>query len=352
MLVVAVVGTVTALMAGTIAIVQTDIKRVLAYSTVSQLGFMFLAAGVGAFGVAVFHLYTHAFFKALLFLGSGSVIHAVSGEQDMRRMGGLRTRIPWTFWTFVAGTLAIAGIPGFAGFYSKDEILAAALGAGHPLLFAVGLLTALLTAAYMGRLLVLTFFGRFRGSPEAEHHLHESPATMLAPLVILALGSIAAGYALFPSAGGHRVRLPEVVQPVFRSGEHAPPHFGWLPIAATLSAVLGLALAAYLYSSEKGRAVRGRLASPLRPLLGVFAAKYWFDKVYDGFVRGAVVGGSERLLWKRFDAGLIDGAVNGTASLAAWLAALLRPVQTGLVRHYALLVLAGAVAVVSLLLWS
>src|SRR5512143_3120173 len=208
-------------MAGTIAIVQNDIKRVLAYSTVSQLGFMFLAAGVGAFGVAIFHLYTHAFFKALLFLGSGSVIHALSGEQDMDRMGGLRTRIPWTFWTFLAGTLAISGIPLFAGFYSKDEILASAFASGHTVLFGVALFTALLTAAYMGRLLFLTFFGSFRGSHEVEHHLHESPWTMLGPLVLLAIGSSASGYRLFPSAheAARRVRLPEVVQPVFRAPE-------------------------------------------------------------------------------------------------------------------------------------
>ncbi len=351
MLVVAVVGTATALMAGTIAIVQTDIKRVLAYSTVSQLGFMFLAAGVGAFGVAIFHLYTHAFFKALLFLGSGSVIHALSGEQDMGRMGGLRTRIPRTFWTFLAGTLAISGIPLFAGFYSKDEILASAFASGHTVLFGVALFTALLTAAYMGRLLFLTFFGSFRGSHEAEHHLHESPWTMLVPLLLLAIGSIVSGYRLFPAAheAARRVRLPEVVQPVFRAPEAAAAHLPWLPLAATGSAVLGLLIAWYLYLSLPE--LRARLARPLRPLLRVFAAKYWFDTVYDAFVSRVVVGGSEGFLWKRVDAGLIDGLVNGVGALAAGLAQRLRPVQTGFVRHYALLVLAGAVAVVSYLLW-
>src|SRR2546428_31003 len=189
MVVVAVGGIATAVMGATIALVQTDIKKVLAYSTVSQLGYMFLACGVGAFGVGVFHLFTHAFFKALLFLGSGSVIHALGGEQDMRKMGGLWRRIPWTFGTFVVGTLAIAGIPPLAGFFSKDAILGSALAEGHNLLFVVGLLTAGLTAFYMARLLFLTFFGTFRGGPEAEHHLHESPWVMLAPLVILAIGS-------------------------------------------------------------------------------------------------------------------------------------------------------------------
>jgi NADH-quinone oxidoreductase subunit L len=347
--VVAVVGTATALMAGTIAVVQTDIKRVLAYSTVSQLGFMFLAAGAGAFGVAVFHLYTHAFFKALLFLGSGSVIHAMSGEQDMRRMGGLRTKIPVTFWTFLVGTLAIAGIPLFAGFYSKDEILASAFGSGHTILFGVALLTALLTAAYMGRLLFLTFFGSFRGSHDAEHHVHESPWSMLGPLVVLAIGSVVAGYALFPGHEGHRVRLPEVVQPVFRAPEEALQAPGWLPVLATAAAVIGLLLAWYLYLSRPG--LRAKIAAPLRPLLNVFAAKYWFDDVYNAFVSRVVVDGSEGLLWKRVDAGLIDGLVNGVGAFSAGVAQRLRPFQTGFVRHYALLVLAGAVAVISYLLW-
>ncbi len=348
LMVVAVVGAVTALMAGTIAIVQTDIKRVLAYSTVSQLGFMFLAAGMGAFGVAVFHLYTHAFFKALLFLGSGSVIHAMSGEQDMRRMGGLRTKIPWTFGTFLIGTLAIAGIPFFAGFYSKDEILLSAIH--HPSLFGIALFTALLTAAYMSRLLFLTFFGEFRGGHEAEHHLHESPWTMLGPLVILAIGSVVAGYELFPGNAGARVRLPEVIQPVFRLGESHLAPVTWLPIAATLSAVLGILIAWYLYLAMPG--VRAGLARVLRPALSVFSAKYYFDHVYDGFVRHVVVKGSELLLWTRVDAGLIDGAVNGLGTLMRSLARSLRPVQTGFVRHYALLLLAGAVAVVSYLLSS
>jgi len=349
MMVVAVTGTVTALMAGTIAIVQTDIKRVLAYSTVSQLGFMFLAAGVGAFGVAIFHLYTHAFFKALLFLGSGSVIHAMSGEQDMRRMGGLRTRIPWTFWTFLAGALAISGIPFLAGFYSKDEILAAAFGTGHTVLFWVALATALLTAAYMGRLLLLTFFGGFRGSPEVEHHVHESPWSMRVPLVLLATGSIVSGYALFPGAHG-RVRLPGVVEPVFRlPAEHLVPP-PWLPALAIASAVVGLLIAWYLYVAMPD--LRASLGRVLRPALRVFAAKYWFDHVYDGFVRRVVVGGSDSLLWKRVDISLIDGLVNGTARFVGARAEALRPVQTGFVRHYALLVLGGAVALVSYLLWS
>jgi NADH-quinone oxidoreductase subunit L len=305
---------------------------------------------MGAFGVAVFHLYTHAFFKALLFLGSGSVIHAMSGEQDMRRMGGLAKRIPWTFGTFLIGTLAIAGIPFFAGFYSKDEILLATFAGGQKLLFGIALFTALLTAAYMARLLFLTFFGEFRGGPEAEHHLHESPWTMLGPLVVLAAGSLVAGYKLFPGEGGTRVQLPEVLEPVFRLKQAALPHLGWLPVTATLSAVLGIAIAWYLYLAMPE--LRASLARALRPALRVFAAKYYFDDVYDGFVRNVVVAGSDKLLWKRVDASWIDGTVNRVADLARVLAGSLRPVQTGFLRHYVLLLLAGAVAVVSYLLSS
>jgi NADH-quinone oxidoreductase subunit L len=340
MLVVAVTGAATALVAGTIAIVQTDIKRVLAYSTVSQLGFMFLAAGVGAFGVAVFHLYTHAFFKALLFLGSGSVIHAMSGEQDMRRMGGLRRKIPWTFGTFLVGTLAIAGIPPLAGFFSKDEILLGALVSGHTVLFGIALFTALLTAAYMARLVFLTFYGEFRGGQEALHHVHESPWSMLGPLVLLAIGSAVAGF----------VSIPHVVQPALRLPEEATHHVAWLPAVATLSGVVGILIAWYLYLSMPE--LRASLGRALRPALRVFEAKYWFDDVYDAFVRRVVVGGSDALLWKRVDAGIIDGAVNRAGSITGAIAEALRPVQTGFVRHYALLVLAGAVAIVSYLLWS
>jgi NADH-quinone oxidoreductase subunit L len=345
MMVVAVVGATTALMAATIALVQTDIKRVLAYSTVSQLGYMFLACGVGAFGVGIFHLYTHAFFKALLFLGSGSVIHALSGEQDMRRMGGLWSRIPWTFGTFLVGAGAIAGIPPLAGYFSKDEILLGALGTGRTILFGLALFTALLTAFYMTRLVLLTFFGPFRGghghaaAGEAEPHVHESPWVMLGPLVLLAVGSATAGF----------LKVPRVVQPVFRLGDEHVRHVYWLPVAATLTAVAGILVAYYLYLAMPE--VRGGIARVLRPALSVFRRKYFFDDVYDAFVDRVVVGGSDSVLWRKVDAGVIDGAVNGAGTITGALGQLLRPVQTGLVRHYVLLVLAGAVALVSYLLW-
>ena len=338
--VVAVVGTVTALMAATIALVQTDIKKVLAYSTVSQLGYMFLACGVGAFGVGVFHLFTHAFFKALLFLGSGSVIHALGGEQDMRKMGGLWRKIPWTFGTFVVGTLAIAGIPPLAGFFSKDAILGSALAEGHRVLFVVGLLTAGLTAFYMARLLFLTFFGPFRGGPEAEHHLHESPWVMLAPLVILAVGSVAAGF----------VPVPATLAEVFRLPAEEGHHARWLPIVATLVAILGIAGAYWLYLMLPD--LPTRIGARLRPLGHVLEEKYFFDHVYDAFARRVVVEGSRKVLWQGLDASVIDGAVNGLGHLTAEVSRATRVVQTGLVRAYALLILGGAVTVLGYLLWA
>jgi NADH-quinone oxidoreductase subunit L len=340
MMTVAVVGAATALMAATVALVQTDIKRVLAYSTVSQLGYMFLACGVGAFGVAVFHLFTHAFFKALLFLGSGSVIHAMSGEQDMRKMGGLRTKIPWTFWTFVVGTLAIAGIPPLAGYYSKDEILLAAWNDHRPVLFGVALFTALLTAFYMTRLVFMTFFGRFRGGHEAEHHVHESPWTMLGPLVLLAIGSAVAG---------KLVPVHHVVEPTLRLAAEGGHHVSWLPYVASAVAIAGIVAAYYLYVLFTD--LPDRIAASAAPLFRLFDAKYYFDRVYYAFVDHVVVKGSDLVLWRRVDAGAIDGAVNTTGSMVDGFAGALRFVQTGMVRSYAFLILGGAVALLGYLLW-
>jgi NADH-quinone oxidoreductase subunit L len=341
MTVVAVIGTATAVLGATIALVQTDIKKVLAYSTVSQLGYMFLACGVGAFGVGVFHLFTHAFFKALLFLGSGSVIHALGGEQDMRKMGGLWRRIPWTFATFAIGTVAIAGIPPFAGFYSKDAILGGALEAGRPVLFGVGLIVALLTAFYMTRAVFLTFFGKYRGDPETGSHVHESPWIMLGPLVILAIGSAVGGF----------IDIPHFVAPAFRLGEAAHGHHpGWLPIVASATAVLGILIAYYLYIAFPE--IPSRIYASARGVARVLENKYGFDTVYDRFVSRVVVGGSEEVLWRGVDVRLIDGAVNGAASATAALARSVRTVQVGRVRWYALVILGGAVSVLSYLLWQ
>jgi NADH-quinone oxidoreductase subunit L len=341
MTVVAVVGAATALMAATVALVQTDIKKVLAYSTVSQLGYMFLACGVGAFGVAVFHLFTHAFFKALLFLGSGSVIHALSGEQDMRKMGGLWKKIPWTFGTFLVGTLAIAGIPGLAGYYSKDEILEQTLHAGKDGLFGMALFTAALTAFYMSRLLFMTFFGHFRGDHETEHHVHESPWSMLAPLVILAAGCFVVG----------RIQIPEILTAVVTARGHEAAEAApvpWLPYTASGLAVLAILAAYSLYVVST--AVPGKIAAALRPLHQALEAKWGFDDAFNWIAARLVVDGSDIVLWKGVDGGVIDAAVNGTARLVDGFARSARLVQTGLIRAYALLILGGALGLVSYML--
>ncbi|HYU42204.1 MAG TPA: proton-conducting transporter membrane subunit, partial [Vicinamibacteria bacterium] len=296
---------------------------------------------VGAFGVAVFHLFTHAFFKALLFLGSGSVIHALGGEQDMRKMGGLWRRIPVTFWTFVIGTLAIAGIPGLAGYFSKDAILGGALEAGRPVLFVVGLIVALLTAFYMTRAVILTFLGTYRGDAETGSHIHESPWVMLGPLVILAIGSAVGGY----------IRIPHFVEPAIRVGEaaHGGHHPDWLPYVASAAAVIGILLAYYLYLAFPE--IPSRIYASARGLARVLENKYGFDALYDRIASRVIVGGSEDVLWRGVDVRLIDGAVNGAASVAAAVARSVRTVQVGLVRAYALVILGGAVAVLSYLLW-
>jgi NADH-quinone oxidoreductase subunit L len=289
----------------------------------------------------VFHLFTHAFFKALLFLGSGSVIHALGGEQDMRKMGGLWRRIPWTFATFAIGTVAIAGIPPFAGFYSKDAILGGALEAGRPVLFGVGLIVALLTAFYMTRAVFLTFFGKYRGDPETGAHIHESPWIMLGPLVILAIGSAVGGF----------IDIPHFVAPAFRLGEAAHGHHpGWLPIVASATAVLGILIAYYLYIAFPE--IPSRIYASARGVARVLENKYGFDTAYDRFASRVVVGGSEEVLWRGVDVRLIDGAVNGAASATAALARSVRTVQVGRVRWYALVILGGAVSVLSYLLWQ
>ncbi|MCM2254947.1 MAG: NADH-quinone oxidoreductase subunit L [Vicinamibacteria bacterium] len=339
MAVVAGLGCATAVIAATIALVQTDIKKVLAYSTVSQLGYMFLAAGVGAFGVAIFHLVTHAFFKALLFLGSGSVIHAMHHEQDMRKMGGLRKHIPWTHWTFAIGTAAIAGVPFLSGFYSKDAILAAAHHHHHTLLFGLGLATALMTAFYMSRLYFLTFWGEFRGGHEAEHHLHESPWSMVGVLVVLAVGAIFGGY----------IPIPAIVAPVFRLPIVEEAHDLLVPVLATSAGLLGIAAAWYAYVKQPD--LPAKVAASARGLQRVLEAKWGFDLAFDWFSSKVVVAGSDSLLWKRVDAGLIDGAVNGAGSVVDAISRGARGFQTGLVRGYALVIFGGAVLLLSYLLW-
>jgi NADH-quinone oxidoreductase subunit L len=345
--VVAVIGAATAIFAATIGIAQNDIKKVLAYSTVSQLGYMFLAAGAGAYGVAIFHLGTHAFFKALLFLGSGSVIHAMSGEQDMRSMGGLKRHLPVTYWTFLIGTLAISGVPGLAGFFSKDAILGAAWEA-HIALWAVGTITAAITAFYMFRLFFLTFHGEFRGSEEQRHHLHESPPSMTVPLVVLAIGSVVAGWlGIVPFL--HLDWLGRFLAPVVADvgaghghAEHGAGLEAFLVGASVLAGLLGIVLAWRLYGRGRGVAADDALEARAPRLQRTLANKYYVDELYDAIVVRPLAWVA-RMCWKVVDTILINGTVHVGAFLAELTGDLGRLSTTGNVRNYALYFFAGLV---------
>jgi NADH-quinone oxidoreductase subunit L len=368
--IVATVGVATAFMAGTIGLVQNDIKRVLAYSTVSQLGYMFLAMGVGAYAAGIFHLYTHAFFKALLFLGSGAVIHALAGEQDLRRMGGLKAALPITYWTFVVGALAISGVPGLAGFFSKDEILARTFEHGHTLLWAVGLLTSLLTAIYMFRLVFLAFHGSRshaetgpgRSAAGAEHpeeeepaarharheRLHDAPAPMAIALVVLAIGSVVAGYV---GLGG---RFEHFLEPSFAPQPAGAPAESSSELAlmavSTIVAIIGIGIATYFFL--RNRHAADSLAKRFAGLRQVLADKYYVDEFYDATLVQPIRIVSEEALWKNIDARLIDGAVNGAGESVGGLSELVRRLQTGSVRAYAASLFAGAVLILGYCLWK
>jgi NADH-quinone oxidoreductase subunit L len=341
--VVAVIGVLTAFFAATIAVVQTDIKKVLAYSTISQLGFMFLALGVGAYGVAVFHVYTHAFFKACLFLGAGSVIHAMGGEQDVRKMGGLARKIPVTFGTFAVATAAIAGLPPLAGFFSKDEILWYAFASesgGATWLWALASFTALLTAFYMFRLLWLTFFGKPRMDEHTAAHVHESPVSMTGILVVLAVLSAIGGFFSIPHFLEHQMPLPAV-------NEHL--HHLEMPLIVTsvVIALAGLAGAAFLYGGDASRAARlGERFSGLHRLL---SGKYYVDELYEAVIGRPLTWVSDRIFLRIGDRAIIDGTLHGLTGIARSAAGLLGRVQTGNLHLYAWLVMAGVFA---LLLWS
>ncbi|MCP4203817.1 MAG: NADH-quinone oxidoreductase subunit L, partial [bacterium] len=355
---VAVIGAVTALFAATIGLAQTDIKKVLAYSTVSQLGYMFLAAGVGAYSVAIFHLGTHAFFKGLLFLASGSVIHAMSGEQDMTKMGGLKKALPVTYVTMLVGTLAIAGVPGLAGFFSKDQILAAAWGSSK-VLWAVGWVTAGLTAFYMFRLMFMTFTGEFRGTREQGAHLHESPKVMTVPLGVLAVGSVLAGYLGLPKLGefdwnlfGHY--LEPVVAEVHLAGlsEHGGHHASVLVelVLMALSvavAGLGIYLAWTLYGAPGGkpRALAGGERWALRfPITHkLLFNKYYVDEIYDASVVRPL-SGLARFCWKVVDGVFVEGAVHAPAFVSRVTGELGRLTTTGNVRSYLFYAVFGMLA--------
>jgi NADH-quinone oxidoreductase subunit L len=402
--IVAGVGVATALMAGTIGLVQNDIKRVLAYSTVSQLGLMFVAMGVGAFTAGIFHLYTHAFFKACLFLGSGAVIHALAGEQDIRKMGGLRTDLPITYWTFLTASAAIAGVPFLSAFFSKDEILWKAFSGGHTVVWAVAAAASLLTAIYMFRLVYLTFHGKRASAGAGEQgagvshavaghghaggggHLHDAPPAMATALIILAIGSIAAGYIGIPAVigGGNQIEhflAPSFTAPGMEHGvdaeaSHSPEpavalseaahgaaeskgegvdaateHRAELTLMAVSSglALAGIGIAAFFWL--RNRALTDRIAASFAGLHRVLLNKYYVDEFYDAVIVQPVKGLSERFLWKIFDAGVIDGVVNGAGTVVNGWSAILRRLQTGSMRAYALSVFVGVVVILGYYVW-
>jgi NADH-quinone oxidoreductase subunit L len=388
---VGIVGVTTAVMSATIGLVQNDIKRVLAYSTVSQLGLMFVAMGVQAYAAGIFHLYTHAFFKALLFLGSGAVIHALAGEQDLRRMGGLRKALPVTYWTFLAGTLAIAGVPLLSGFFSKDELLYRAFSNGHPYLWFFGSVASLLTACYMFRLFFLAFHGeRAKDASAAAHgghdavlgHLHDAPRPMAIALVVLAVGAVLAGYLGVPGVLGGANRIEHFLEPSFvvetaqpaavaeraadvageaakarevegraggRGGAADAALEGRLMLTSTLVALAGIGLAWVFFL--KRRDLSDAAARRFRGLHRLLLNKYYVDEIYDAAIVQPVRIVSEQVLWKGVDVGIIDGAVNGAGVTVRGASGLLRRLQTGSIRAYAASLMIGAILVLGYMLW-
>ncbi|MGA3090768.1 MAG: NADH-quinone oxidoreductase subunit L [Terriglobales bacterium] len=367
MTVVATIGTLTAFFAATIGIAQTDIKKVLAYSTVSQLGYMFIACGVGAFSAGIFHLMTHAFFKGLLFLAAGSVIHGVGGEQDMRKMGGLRQSMPWTFATMAIATLAITGIPPLAGFWSKDEILWQAYGASW-IYWLIGVITAFITSFYMFRLMYMTFGGDYRGAspqpahaPDAHAHddhghghggPHESPWVMLGPLVVLAFLSLVGGFV------GYGNRFEHFLAPVFQQGaamvEETSSDSGkgteTLLMGVSISvAALGWLLAYLLYSRRPQ--LPARIAASLGGLYQAVVHKYYIDELYAVLFVKPLIDGSTAILWHGVDQGVIDATVNNTATAAREVSDQARHMQSGNLRSYAGWVAAGGAVVIAYMVW-
>ncbi|HBZ01121.1 MAG TPA: NADH-quinone oxidoreductase subunit L [candidate division Zixibacteria bacterium] len=350
MMVVAIIGVSTALFAATIATVQNDIKRVLAYSTISQLGYMFLACGVGAFASGIFHLMTHAFFKALLFMGAGSVMHALAGELDMRKMGALRKYLPVTFITMLVGTLAISGVPFFSGFFSKDEILFQAFTSPHgsPILWGVGMLTAVLTAFYMFRLMFLTFYGSSRMESETERHVHESPRVMTVPLIILAVLSFVGGYVGLPKSLGGGNWFEKFLSPVFphentpiMTSEHPLHSLEYVLLFSSIVAAGAGIWVAYRYYITKPERPK-QLALRFNGLYNLLVHKYYVDEFYNMVIVQPLIS-LALFFWKITDIRLIDGLANGIASSLGWFSSKFRFVQTGLVRNYALFFVIGVI---------
>ena len=341
--IIAVVGAATAFFAATVALAQNDIKKVLAYSTVSQLGYMFLAVGIGAFSAAIFHLFTHAFFKACLFLGSGSVIHALHGEQDMRKMGGLKSALPQTYWTYLIATLAIAGMPFTAGFFSKDLILWKAFEDESYGLWSIGIITAGLTAFYMFRQLFMVFHGSLRADDHTKAHIHESPPLMTVPLVILAVGSIFSGWLGAPEYLWGSI-WDEWLQPVF-GGSHSAEHAALTTeLIVTLITLAVIALGIYLAYARYGRGEAAVRATSVRTgLYQLLLDSYHIDDAYDRLIVRPFTAASDWLA-RVFDPGVIDGVVNGVAKVTRGFSLIWREAQTGNIQHYLIGFLAGTLA--------
>lgn len=355
MTVVAVIGLLTALMAATIGLVQNDIKKVLAYSTVSQLGYMFLAAGVGAFSASIFHVMTHAFFKALLFLAAGSVIHGMHEEQNIQKYGGLKKYMPKTYLTFFVATLAITGIPGLSGFFSKDEILWYAYANGGFLFWIIGVATAMLTAFYMFRLLSLTFYSKERFD-QNHVHPHESPSVMTIPLIILAVLSVIGGYIGLPEvfSGEHGNIFHNWLEPVYAPaidklgylGSHTHLEEILLMVISVALALTAIYFALQIYTKKPGIAVD--ISNKFKGLYNLLLNKYFVDEVYEAAIIQPIQKGSEKILWKFTDNIIIDGAVNGVAKIVNKGSSVIRKIQTGITQFYAFIMVLG-IAVV--LLW-
>ena len=353
MAVIAVVGAVTALYAASIGLAQNDIKRVLAYSTISQLGYMFLACGVGAFASGIFHLMTHAFFKALLFLGAGCVMHALAGELNMHKMGALKKYMPVTFWCFLSATLAISGIPLFSGFFSKDEILWKAYSSshGHLLLWLIGVVTAGLTAFYMFRLFFLTFLGKSRVDPQIKDHIHEAPKSMTIPLMVLAVLSLIGGYIGVPHSLGGSNRFEGFLSSVFRHNpaeSHGAVHSAsseyLLMVISIVIVLIGILVAHrfYIRNPETPKKLAQRFKTPYRIVFN----KYYVDEFYSMVVVKPLVNFA-LFLWKIVDVQIIDGTANGLASFTKWVGEVFRRTETGYLRNYALSLIFGAIVILT-----
>jgi NADH-quinone oxidoreductase subunit L len=358
MMVIAVIGILTAFFAATIGIVQNDIKKVLAYSTVSQLGYMFLAMGVGAFTAGIFHVMTHAFFKALLFLGAGSVIHAMHEEQDIQKYGGLKKYMPHTYLVFLIAAIAISGIPPLAGFFSKDEILWYSYANGGLIFWVLGAGTAMITAFYMFRLYILTFEGKERFGHDK--HPHESPKIMTIPLMVLALLSVIGGFIGIPEifSGEHGNRFHNWLAPIFKNAERKLALFGThshteeliLMILSVFGAAAAIWFARYVYLKKPS--IASNTAAKFRGVYNLLWNKYFVDETYDAAIIDPIVKGSRTVLWKFTDNKIIDGLINGTASLVETLALSIRKIQTGVAQLYALIMVLGIAAALFWIIFS